>query len=143
MHPFRKLLKYLNESFVTFIAVYRVIQDFDYAAKTDKLDYIELASGHNIKCNLERRTNMGYTNVALKEKIMEMYPDISKYAISVGLDFDQGKNAYIVKFKKDRHELTTHLEKKDADDCMDGIKCVYLGVQVGQFIKNFEILEKE
>jgi hypothetical protein len=26
---------------------------------------------------------------------------------------------------------------------MDGIKCVYLGVQVGQFIKNFEIMEKE
>jgi len=86
---------------------------------------------------------MGYTNVALKEKIMEMYPEISKHGISVGLDFDAGKNAYIVKFKKDRHELTTHLEKKDADDCMDGIKCVYLGVQVGQFIKNFEIIEKE
>jgi hypothetical protein len=86
---------------------------------------------------------MGYTNVALKEKIMEMYPEISKHRISVGLDFDQVKNAYIIKFKKDRHELTTHLEKKDADDCMDGIKCVYLGVQVGQFIKNFEIIEKE
>jgi hypothetical protein len=86
---------------------------------------------------------MGYTNVALKEKITEMYPEISKYGISVGLDFDQVKNAYIVKFKKGKHELTTHLEKKDADECMDGIKCVYLGVQVGQFIKNFEIIEKE
>ena len=86
---------------------------------------------------------MGYTNVALKEKIMEMYPEISKHVISVGLDFDQIKNAYIVKFKKGKHELTTHLEKKDADDCMDGIKCVYLGIQVGQFIKNFEIIEKE
>ena len=86
---------------------------------------------------------MGYTNVALKDKIMEMYPEITKYGISVSLDFNEEKNAYIVKFKKDRHELTTHLEKKDADDCMDGIKCVYLGVQVGQFIKNFEIIEKE
>ncbi|MCG2709457.1 MAG: hypothetical protein L6246_03930 [Thermodesulfovibrionales bacterium] len=36
------------------------------------------------------------------------------------------------------HELTTHIEKKDADECMDGIKCVYLEIQVGQFIKNFE-----
>jgi len=86
---------------------------------------------------------MGYTNVALKEKIMEMYPEIAKHGISVGLDFNKEKNAYIVTFKKGRHELTTHLEKKDADDCMDGIKCVYLGVQVGQFIKNFEIIEKE
>lgn len=86
---------------------------------------------------------MGYTNVALKEKIMEMYPEVAKHGVSVSLDFNKEKNAYIVKFKKGNHELTTHLEKKDADECMDGIKCVYLGVQIGQFIKNFEVIEKE
>lgn len=37
---------------------------------------------------------MGYTNVALKDKIMEMYPDITKHGISVSLDFDKEKNAY-------------------------------------------------
>ena len=81
---------------------------------------------------------MGYTKVALEDKILEMYPEIARQGISVGLDFDEGKNAYIVKFKKDKQELTTHIEKKDADDCMNNIKCVYLGIQVGQFIKNFE-----
>jgi hypothetical protein len=85
---------------------------------------------------------MGYTIVALKDKIMEMYPDTEKHNISVGLEFSDEKNAYVVKFKRGKHELTTHLEKKDADDCMDGIKCIYLGVQIGQFIKNFEIIEK-
>jgi hypothetical protein len=83
---------------------------------------------------------MGYTNVALKDKIMEMYPDIAKFKLAVSLDFDKEKNAYIVKLKKGAKELTTYHEIKDADDCMDGIKCVYLGVQVGQFIKNFEVL---
>jgi len=82
---------------------------------------------------------MGYTNIALKDKIMEMYPDIEKLKLSCSLDFDKDKNAYIVKLKKGMKELTTHLEKKDADACMDGIKCVYLGVQVGQFIKNFAL----
>lgn len=81
---------------------------------------------------------MGYTIVALKDKIMEMYPEIEKNGISVGLSFDEQKNAYIVQFKKGEQELTTHLEKKDADECMDGIKCVYLGSQIAQFIKNFE-----
>ncbi len=81
---------------------------------------------------------MGYTKVALEDKILDMYPEIRKHGISVGLDFDERKNAYIVKFKKEGQELTTHLEKKDADDCMENIKCVYLGVQIGQFIKNFE-----
>jgi hypothetical protein len=81
---------------------------------------------------------MRYTNVALKDKIMEMYPEIRKHNLSVGLDFDERKNAYLITFKRDTEALTTHLEKKDADDCMNGIKCVYLGVQVEQFIKNFE-----
>jgi hypothetical protein len=82
---------------------------------------------------------MGYTKVALEDKILEMYPEIRKHGISISLNFDEKKTAYIVKFKKDKQELTTHLEKKDADDCMNNVKCVYLGVQVQQFIKNFEL----
>jgi len=85
---------------------------------------------------------MGYTNVGLKDKIMEMYPEAERRGISVSLDFSEEKNAYIIKFKKGSHELTTHLDKKDADECMDGIKCVYLGMQIGEFIKNFEEIEK-
>jgi hypothetical protein len=81
---------------------------------------------------------MVYTTVGLEDKIMEMYPEIREHGVNVSLDFSDEKNAYIIKFKKDSHELTTHLEKKDADECMDGIKCVYLGVQLIQFIKNFE-----
>jgi len=81
---------------------------------------------------------MRYTDVALKDKIMEMYPEIRTHNLSVGLDFDERKNAYLITFKRATEALTTHLEKKDADDCMNGIKCVYLGVQVEQFIKNFE-----
>ncbi len=81
---------------------------------------------------------MGYTIVGLEDKILEMYPEITRHGISISLNFSEEKNAYIVKFKKGNHELTTHLEKKDADDCMNNIKCVYLGVQIGQFIKNFE-----
>ena len=83
-------------------------------------------------------TVMTYTNVALKDKIMEMYPEIVKHHVAVGLDFDALKDAYIITFKRGGEALTTHLDKKDADDCMNNIKCVYLGVQVAQFIRNFE-----
>ncbi len=85
---------------------------------------------------------MGYTNVALKDKITEMYSEIAQQGIAVSLDYSEEKHAYIVKFKKGLHELTTHLDKKDADACMDGYQCVYLGVQIGEFIKNFEEREK-
>lgn len=81
---------------------------------------------------------MAYTMDSLREKIYEMYPEIKKHGISMLIEFDSNKNAYIIKFIKNIKELTTHLEKKDADDCMNNIKCVYLGVQIGQFIKNFE-----
>ncbi len=81
---------------------------------------------------------MTYTTVALKDKILEMYPEIKEHLFAVGLTFDEAKDAYIVTFSREGHELSTHLDRKDADDCMNGIKCVYLGVQVWQFIKNFE-----
>lgn len=86
---------------------------------------------------------MGYTNVALKDRIIEMYPEVGKHGITVSLDFSKEKKAYVIKFKKDSHELTTHLEKKDADECMDGLKCIHLGIQLGEFIKNFEKREQQ
>lgn len=81
---------------------------------------------------------MGYSKVALEDKIIEMYPEVLQHNISVSLDFSEEKDAYIIHFKKDSHELDTHLDRKDADECMEGIKCVHLGVQIGEFIKNFE-----
>ncbi|MBI5674508.1 MAG: hypothetical protein HZC48_01605 [Nitrospirae bacterium] len=80
---------------------------------------------------------MGYTNVGLKDKIMEMYPEINEHGVSVTLDFSKEKKAYVVKLKKDQHELSTHIEKKEADECMDGLKCIHLDFQIRQFIDNF------
>ncbi|MBM4286854.1 MAG: hypothetical protein FJ135_01680 [Deltaproteobacteria bacterium] len=82
---------------------------------------------------------MSFTPAAVKTKIEEMYPEIDQHGIILSLDFDVGKDAYIVKLKKDQHEMTTHLEKKDAEDCLRNIKCVYLGTQIGQFIRNFQM----
>ena len=81
---------------------------------------------------------MKYTNVALKEKIREMYPDIEKHKVSVGLTFSEEKSAYILKFKRGKDELVTYLDTMDADDCMNNIRCVHLGIKVDQFIRNFE-----
>ncbi len=79
-----------------------------------------------------------YTIAALQDKIMEMYPEIGNEGLSVSITFSEEKNAYVVTFKRGKEELSTHLEKHDADECMNGIKCVYLGVQIAQFIKNFD-----
>ena len=84
---------------------------------------------------------MKYSNVALKDKILEMYPDIEKHKVKVSLSFNEEKNAYILRFKRGKDELITHLDKSDADDCMNNIRCVHLGIKVEQFIGNFESRE--
>jgi len=86
----------------------------------------------------EREVVMSYTLDNLKDKIAEMYPEIGVHRLDLSVTFDDRKNAYLVTFKRGAESLSTHLEKKDADDCMDNVKCVYLGVQVAQFIKNFD-----
>jgi hypothetical protein len=76
---------------------------------------------------------------ALEAKLREMYPEITTHQLNLALDFNKEKNAWIVHLNRGGHELTTHLEMKDAEECLGGVKCVYLGVQVAQFIKNFEL----
>lgn len=76
---------------------------------------------------------------ALKAKVREMHPDIDKYQLDCDITFDESKNAYIVKLSKGpEHVLTTYLDKTDAEACMEGKECVHFGVQVAQFVKNFE-----
>jgi hypothetical protein len=87
---------------------------------------------------MERGQGMTYSQVDLENKILDMYPEIKQHDIAISLDLSEEKNAWVIGLRKDGHELFTHLEKKDADECMNGIRCVYLGVQVGQFVKNFE-----
>lgn len=74
----------------------------------------------------------------LQSKLREMYPDIESHKMDLSLAFNETKDAWIVKLTKGGHELTTHLERKDAEACLEGVQCVYLGVQIGQFVKNFE-----
>jgi hypothetical protein len=84
---------------------------------------------------------MGYTIVGLKEKVLEMYPELERAGIAVNLTFDPQKDAYVLRMHKGPHELTTHLERQDADNCMKGVMCVPLGMQIEQFSKNFAIRE--
>jgi hypothetical protein len=63
---------------------------------------------------------------------------MAKHGIEVSLLFDESKNAYVTTFKKDAHKLTTDLKKRDAEECMNNVKCVYLGEQIGNFVKNFK-----
>ncbi|MBW2644738.1 MAG: hypothetical protein JRE23_00920 [Deltaproteobacteria bacterium] len=74
----------------------------------------------------------------LCEKIKSVFPDIGECGIDVNVEYDETKKAWVVDLKKDKHELKTHLEDKDADECMAGKQCVSLGLQIGQLRANIE-----
>ena len=86
---------------------------------------------------------MTYSLDSLKAKIIDFYPEVEKHQLETSMSFDQNKNAYVIKIKKGEHELTTFLDKPDADSCIEGKKCVYLGLHIAEFVKNFEIEEEE
>lgn len=81
---------------------------------------------------------MSYSRENLKEKLIEMYPEITKYGLSLALEFDEGKNAWIVTFKKGTHQRHAILDKNDADSCMEGNVCIYLGILIVQYIKDLQ-----
>ncbi len=85
---------------------------------------------------------MSYSLDALKAKIVDFYPEIDKHQLETSMDFDKDKNAYVIKIKKGEQALTTFLDKPDADACVEGKKCVYLGLHIAEFAKNFELQEK-
>ena len=74
----------------------------------------------------------------LCEKITSIYPDIGECGIDVDVEYDETKKAWIVDLKKGEHELKTHLELAEADECMEGKQCVSLGLQVAQLRANIE-----
>jgi hypothetical protein len=71
-------------------------------------------------------------------KLKEIYSEIDEHGLDLSAEFSHEKDAWLIHLQKGEHELTTHLERRDADKCLEGVECVYLGVQIGQFIKNFE-----
>ena len=81
---------------------------------------------------------MGYTPEDLKKKLLEMYPEIRKFGLSVSLEFDEPKNAWVVSFKKGDHQRHAFLDKKDADSCIEGTSCIYLGMLIPQYVKDLE-----
>jgi hypothetical protein len=81
---------------------------------------------------------MSYTKEELKKKLLEMYPEIKTYDLSTDIEFDKGKNAWVVSFNKGNHSRHAFLDKGDADACIEGNACIYLGVLIAQYIKDLE-----
>jgi hypothetical protein len=74
----------------------------------------------------------------LCEKIRSIYPDIGECGIAVNVDYDEKNKRWVVNLKQGEHELKTFLEDGDAENCLNGIQCVSLGVEIAQLKGNIE-----
>lgn len=74
---------------------------------------------------------------ALEAKLREMHPEIEKYSIDLDVKFDEETKAWLATFTKGKDSLSTHIDPEDAKRCLEGVECVYFGVQVGRFVKNY------
>jgi roadblock/LC7 domain-containing protein len=63
---------------------------------------------------------MGYSQVALENKLLDMYPAITQKRFKPMMSFDQGKDSWAVRLKNGNREFTVSLNKKDVDACIDG-----------------------
>jgi hypothetical protein len=79
-----------------------------------------------------------YNRQELCEKITEIYPEIGECGIDLDVYFDEEKKAWVVELTKDSHELNHYLDLPEANDCMEGNKCVPLGLEIAQLRKNIE-----
>ena len=76
----------------------------------------------------------------LSAKIREFHPEIEQNGIDLILTFDEPADRYVIKLSKSGEEVGVYLERKDADDCLAGKKCVNLAVQVTQLLSKLEEL---
>jgi hypothetical protein len=72
----------------------------------------------------------------LCQKIRDLYPDIGSCGINLSAEWDSDRNAWALDLKKDAHELKTYLDPDDAEGCMQGNRCVALGIQIAQLKDN-------
>ena len=72
----------------------------------------------------------------LCDKIKSIYPDIGECGIDIDVNYNESKKAWVVDLKHGEQHLATHLEPEDADNCIEGIECVYLGTQIAQLASN-------
>lgn len=81
---------------------------------------------------------MGYTQVALEDKILDMYPEIRKYSMQPRLSFDEDAKAWVVKLVKGKKERVVILPKEDADACMDNTYCEAFKDKLCDAVKDLE-----
>ncbi|AWB10524.1 hypothetical protein TDSAC_1179 [Thermodesulfobium acidiphilum] len=84
-----------------------------------------------------------YTAVGLANKLREIYPNLGENKLNFSVVFEKDKDAWLITFFKGNLKRYAYLDKRDADLCMEGQKCIYLEFIIDQYLRIFEEEEKK
>ncbi len=77
---------------------------------------------------------MKYSADDLKAKIREFHPEITQKGMNLNVTWDASGKRFALALSQAGQEVGAYLDKKDADECLAGKKCLNLAVQVTQLI---------
>ena len=86
---------------------------------------------------------MEHTAAELKKMLKDIHPEIAAHNLDLDVEYKADQEYWVIKLERGPFKLHTFLDKKDANACLDGVQCIYLGVQIGQFVENFKLKEFE
>ena len=81
---------------------------------------------------------MGYSLEELQQRLLEHHSDIVKHGIKLSVSFDRDRLGYPVELAKGGKQAEIFISKKDADECMQGIECYHMGIELGNFLREFK-----
>jgi hypothetical protein len=81
---------------------------------------------------------MGYSLEKLQQRLLEHHSDIVKQGVKLTVSFDRDRAGYGVKLAKGDKQAEIFISKKDADECMQGVECYHMGIEIGKFLREFK-----
>ena len=81
---------------------------------------------------------MGYSLKELQQRLLEHHSDIVKQGVKLTVSFDRNRVGYEVKLAKGTKQAEIFISKKDADECMQGVECYHMGIEIGNFLREFK-----
>jgi hypothetical protein len=81
---------------------------------------------------------MAYSLEELKAKLLERHSDLAKLGVTLEVSYDRDRDSYVVQLSKGGRQAETLISRKDADECMQGIECYHLGIEVFNFMQEFK-----
>ncbi len=81
---------------------------------------------------------MGYSLQELQQRLLERHSDIVKQGVKLTVSLDRNRVGYVVELAKGGKQAEIFISKKDADECMEGIECYHMGIEIGNFLREFK-----